>query len=325
MKRQTIKTYSLRTIDWFENKVIDWNCAGTQYSVDGDAKQLQYYHFGFRCDGAISSTSGEYVLMYKKLGTKGLLLRNGKLLREINRTYYQSEEYEFPAAFLDYQGRTYLVHCPVNYCQLDIEDAETGEIITNTVERKPSDVFHSRLEVSPDNKYILSKGWYWHPWDGVELFNVEDCLANPTLLDNGRMPPKVSTEISSASFINQEEILLWANNEEPMDEDSDVPIPPGHLAIWNIRTDTISNAVQVKGVCGNILAIDDKRCWDLMDYPKIISLESGEIIDENQEVFSGKQSSSIIYYPEQTTQIAYNRATKQVAIGHDYTIEILTL
>lgn len=31
MKRTTIKANYIRTIDWFDNKVIDWNSAGTQF------------------------------------------------------------------------------------------------------------------------------------------------------------------------------------------------------------------------------------------------------------------------------------------------------
>ena len=55
MKRTTIKTNYLRTIDWFENSVVDWNSAGTQYFENGETKQLQKYHFGFVCDGSITN------------------------------------------------------------------------------------------------------------------------------------------------------------------------------------------------------------------------------------------------------------------------------
>lgn len=323
MKRHTIETYGLKTIDWFEDRVVDWNSAGTQYSINGQKKQLQKYHFGFVCDSSITSKNGEYVLIYQKLGTKGLLLKNGELLREINRSYYQSSVYEFPAAFLNHKNRTYLVHCPNEYCRLDIEDVETGEIITNDAERKPQDFFHSRLEVSPDNKFILSKGWYWHPWDGIELFNVEECIANHKLLDRGITPPNVGTEINSASFINENKILICSSNEEPMDEEEDEPIPPGHIGIWNIKKNEIENVVKVKGVYGNIFAINDMKCWGLFEYPKIINLENGEIIDEEKEIFSGKQASSIIHHLDKLPKVAYDKKNKQIAIAFKDKIEIL--
>lgn len=231
MKRQTLKAPALRTLDWFEDKLVDWNSAGTQYNWDGSSQKLQKYHFGFVCDGSITSENGEYALIYQKRGTKGLLLKNGEVLREINRSYYQSDVYEFPAAFLNYQDRTYLIHCPNQYCQLDIEDVETGEIFTNIPERNPHDVFHSRLEVSSNNQFILSKGWYWHPFDGVELFEVAKCMENPLLLDEKISLPLDWEEVPSASFLNDEEILLCVFNDDTEDENGNEQKPYKYLAV----------------------------------------------------------------------------------------------
>jgi len=324
MQRKTIKTNYLQTIDWFDNKVVDWNSAGTQYSENGETRQLQKYHFGFECDGSITSKNGEYVLLFQKLGTKGLLLKNGEILREINRSYYQSSVYEFPAAFFTFKNRTYLVHCPIEYCRLDFEDVETGEIITKQSERDPQDFFHSRLEVSNDNKYLLSKGWFWHPFDSIKLFDIEKCISDAKLLDSGISVPNVTSEIGSASFIDNNRILVCASNEEPMDDEKEESIPPGHIAIWNFITNEISRSVKINGVFGNVFAIDDKKCWDLYDYPKIIDLISGEVIDKDEEVFSGKQGSSIIDHLENLPKIAFNKETKQVAIASDNKIDILT-
>jgi len=325
MQRITIDTNNLKTIDWFNNKVVDWNSAGTQYSENGENKQLQKCHFGFECDGSITSENGEYVFIFQKLGTKGLLLKNGELLREVNRSYYQSEIYEFPAAFFTYNGRTYLVHCPIEYCRLDFEDAETGEIITKQSVRNPQDFFHSRLEVSIDNKQLLSKGWFWHPFDSIELFDIEKCISDPKLLDKGKTIPNVTSEICSASFIDHNRILVCASYEEPMDNENEEPVPPGHIAIWNIDSNKIIKAVKVNGEFGNVFSIDDKKCWDLYKYPKIIDLTNGEIIDKLEELSSGHQKSSIIHHLKDLPKITFNKETKQIAIAKGNKIEILTV
>jgi len=57
-----------------KNSAIDWNSAGTRYLKNGETKQLPKPYFGFVCDGSITSEKGEYVLIYTKLRTKGLLL-----------------------------------------------------------------------------------------------------------------------------------------------------------------------------------------------------------------------------------------------------------
>jgi|GEM_PF-543656 len=322
MQRQTIETDYLRTIDWIGNEIVDWNSAGMCYSLDGKKKQLQKYHFGFNCDNSITSKCGNYAFIFKKLGTKGLLLKNGEVLREINRTYYQSESYEFPATFLEYNGKTFLVHCPNSYCQIDFEDVETGEILTNISERKPQDIFHSRLEVSPDNKYILSKGWIWHPMDVIELYDVEEGFKNPISLDSGKNIPNSTTEICSASFINNDKIIL-SSSSESFDEENDI-IPTNHIAIWNFKEDKIERIIKPKAEVRNIFAIDENYCWDLYKYPKIIDLKNGDIKSQIPEIFSGYQCSSIIGFIEKLPKIAYNKKNKKIAISSEDKIEVLS-
>ena len=235
--RKTLKIQShINTIDWFDDEVIDWNSAGTQYLKDGTVNQLKECHFGFKCDRSISSSNGEYAFIYQNLRTKGILLKNGEILREINRSFYQSEMYEFPAVFFDYDGKTYLTHCPNGYNQIDFEEVESGEIVTSVPTRNAEDFFHSRLEVSHDNKYLVSKGWFWHPFDTLKLFDIEKCFKNPLLLDKGTEIPNVTVEIASASFIDKEHLLVCTSN----DIDEDEAIPASHTAVWNVKTNTIT-------------------------------------------------------------------------------------
>lgn len=323
MKRQTIEPAYVRTLDWFNNTVVDWNSAGTAYNLDGTQTQLQKYHFGFVCDGSISSSCGTYVLIYQKLGTKGLLLKNGELFREINRSYYQSSVYEFPAAFWEYKGRTYLIHCPREYCMLDIEDVETGILITNIEARDPGDIFHSRLEISPDNKYLLSKGWVWHPWNVLQSFDLQKCLEQPTLLDKGN-GPEVDGEVFSATFLSHNKVLVFDSVEVDFDRANNTVDVKNKISIWNLETDKIEQSVEPDGPIGNLFPIDQKRCWDLYDYPKMIDLETGAILEEDKTLFSGRQNSSIIHHLDKLPKIAFNKETRQLALTNENCIEVLT-
>lgn len=323
MKRQTIEPAYVRTLDWFNDTVVDWNSAGTAYSLDGTQTQLQKYHFGFVCDGAISSPCGTYALIYQKLGTKGLLLKNGELLREINRSYYQSSAYEFPAAFWEYKGRTYLIHCPREYCMIDIEEVETGILITNIEAREPTDVFHSRLEVSPDNKYLLSKGWVWHPWNIVEYFDLEKCFEQPTLLDKGTRP-EVDGEVFSATFFSPDKVLVLDSDEIDYESNTNTVHVKNTIQIWNLKTNKIEHTVELDGPVGNLFPIDDKRCWDLYSYPKIFDLKTGKILEEDKDLFSGRQNSSIIRHLDNLPRIAFNQKTRQLALTNENCIEVLT-
>ena len=94
---------------------------------------------------------------------QALLLHDGELIRELNRSHQQAGAYDYPIALGALpDGRQILVHCPDAYNVLQIEDAATGERLT-AGPREPRDVFHSRLAISPDGQHLLSAGWYWQP------------------------------------------------------------------------------------------------------------------------------------------------------------------
>lgn len=324
MIRYTIKTNYLKTIDWLDGKIIDWVSAGEEYSLDGQKQQRAKYHYAFNFDGSITSPDGQYSFIYKRLGTKGLLLKNGEILREINRTYYCAESYEYPAAFFVLDDITYLVHCPIEYCQLDFENAETGEIVTNIPGRNPSDIFHSRLSISPNGKYLMVCGWVWHPINRVELFDIAACLKDPLLLDKGSLYPDFGTEINSASFIDNERILIAASDEEPFDDETPPVLPQKHIAVWNFLSNDLSVPVKVNGDFGNLFAINNKQAWDLYNYPKIISIETGEIESKIEDINSGLQNSSIFFDVTKAPQIRFDRQTSQIAVRVDNTtIEVL--
>ncbi len=303
---------------------MDWGCAGTQYALNGEIKQLHKYHFRFKFDGAITSDDGKYAFIYQRLGTKGLLLKEGELLREINRSYYFANAYEYPAAFITIKKITYLIHCPIDYNQLDFENAETGELITNISGRNPSDVFHSRLEISPDNTYLMSRGWFWHPLDVVEIFNIEDCINNPVLLDESTLSPDVgSTEVCTASFISDNKVLIGSSAEIVDNENLDA-LPAKHIVIWDLKTGKISTPVAINTEFGNLFAINEDLAWDLYIYPKIIDLKTGQVVDKDEGFDSGKQNSSIIHHRNNIPQIIYNRQTKQVAVSGENKIDVFT-
>ncbi|MCO5946012.1 hypothetical protein [Mucilaginibacter flavidus] len=323
MNRKTITANYLKTIAWYDNTLIDWANAGKQYVLDDSkAKQLGHDTYGFG-DAAIISADGVYAFIYKRLGTKGLLLKNGELLREINRSYYCADVYEYPAAFVTVLDVTYLIHCPLAYNRLDFENAETGEIVTDTSKRKPEDVFHSRLEVSNDSSFLLSKGWLWHPLDVVNVYNIKDCFAKPKRLDVAITYPDRGVEICTASFINSTQVLIGSSDEVIDEENLDV-LPPKHIAIWDLTKSAFSKPVTVNAEFGNLFAINENLAWDLFKYPKIIDINTGEVIDKMEDIDSGQQKSSIIHHVENYPQIVFNRESKQIAIAGKDKIEVLT-
>jgi hypothetical protein len=283
------------------------------------------YGFGRQFDRAISSPGGEYTLLYHNLGTKGLLLKGANtLIREVNRSYYHADAYEYPAAFFKKGDRTFLVHCPLEYCRLDVEDAETGEIVTMRSDRQPQDFFHSRLEVSPGGCYLISKGWIWHPIDAIARYFIPDCLNNPLLLDaspltgmeEGAENPDSeeddqSFEFSTASFISDELLLMG------------LPGLNTSIGIWDMTSSRIVRRMAIQGQYGHLLAIDEYWAWDLYLHPKLINLQTGAIDWTAEDIDSGRQTSSIIRGMV-LPAVAWDREHGRLAIGGENKVDVLS-
>jgi hypothetical protein len=288
MQRQTIYEAYSSTLNWTGDYLVDWkNGRKVFFPIGHNDRPLITYYLAFSFDSAISSSDGVYSFLYKKLGTKGLLLKNGEILREINRSYYHAHVYEYPAAFAKLKdGRDILIHCPKDYNRLEFEEVETGVLLTDHSDREPGDFFHSRLEVSPDHKTLLSKGWVWHPYDFVEVFDIEECIENPKALDQSRIKPEVCTEISSASFINNELVLIGGSHDaEPFHDDFPDQLQNGQIGIWNLKTNIVSDIITPECTLGgSLIAIDNTFAWELYENPKIINYKTGKIIDEIKEI-----------------------------------------
>ena len=183
-KRTTIlldKRPAPRSLSWEGDVLVDWAGGGARYGLDGSYGPSGVY-FAYRFDRAITSSDARFQVLYETLGTKALVLEHGKILREINRSYYHAGVYEYPIALLLVEGRHLIAHCPNEYNELEIEDVLTGEVLTRR-STKACDFFHSRLQASPDSRFLLSAGWVWHPLDAIQVYSISDALHAPSLLD----------------------------------------------------------------------------------------------------------------------------------------------
>lgn len=188
-------------------------------------------------------------------------------------------------------------------------------------------MFHSRLQLNTHQTQLLSKGWLWHPWDIIQTFDISACFLNPHLLDKAPyLQSNFGTEISDACFLDSERILLLSSAEQPLDDELIPPLPPLHLAIWDLRTQQVQYCVSCKGHYGHLFAISEDFVWDIFEFPKIVHIKTGKIFAQETTIYTGKQASSIIGYLEKSerVQVMQHPSTKQLAILTQDTIELLT-
>jgi len=187
--------------------------------------------------------------------------------------------------------------------------------------RKPADIFHSRLEVSKNNQSLLSKGWVWQPLDVIQIYNIADCFTNPNTLDNLDFElPLPVMELCTASFIDESRLLI-GSTDKVIDSNN---LPSKSFAVWNFTTNIFSTPIVPGFEFGNLFSIDDNFAWDTYKFPKIVNLNTGEIEDADETVYSGEQNSSIIYDLSKQPQIVFNRQRNRLAIKDKDKIVVMT-
>jgi len=304
LSRLVIPATNVASLTWCGDTLVDWIGGIKVFHLDGKSEGPRV-NWAFPFDTVRATPNGRYAVIYQRLGTKAVLLHKGECVRELNRSFYCAHAYEYPMCIWQAtDGRTLIAHCPEKYCRLDIDDAETGARLTNGV-REPSDFFHSRLMVNATGTRLLSAGWVWHPCDGVVYYDVGEALRNPAHLDDIRNAAPGSryvalAEESSACWQTTERVLLGGSSDEdePQDEDiAEVGEPRVHargIAVYDVVARVYTKSVVLAEMPGTMMPLGDKHVISFYRHPKIVSLDSGEVVASWDDLDTGNQSSSIL-------------------------------
>jgi hypothetical protein len=265
-------------------------------------------------------------VIYEKLGTKGLVLSRGEVLREINRSFYHADRYEYPIAiFQTRSGRVLMAHCPEEYCRLELEDIRTGERLTVSRNRKPDDFFHSRLRVSADGRWLLSAGWVWHPWSAVTVFDLEAALQEPAMLDRSAQTPNIEGEVAAAEFLPDNRILVATSDEETLsgEDTEEGAIGPNSLAVFNPATREVTSCAHTDEPVGTLMPVDEASAMGFYGHPKLFSLKTGNVLKRWDGINSGNQTSSIIWSGISVPPIACDIANKRFAVADEAFVSVV--
>lgn len=327
IKHQVIQfSHQPKALNWLGNDLIDWVDGGSVYTEAGEFKTSSR-RYAFKFDAAIQSDNGVYAFIYEKRGTKGVLLKNGEILREINRSYYQADAYEYPIAFLVIDGVDCIVHCPNEYNQIEIEHVESGQKIVDSTNREPADCFHSRFSVSPSNTILLNTGWVWHPYGIIELYSIKEGIKNTVVFDETTAQFPTNGEICAADFLTDDLIVVSATAEESLADEDNTNIAllnPSEIGLYSIRQEKFLKKTKVDFTLGTLVAITEDYAIDLYEYPKLVDLNSGQLIQKFDTINSGKQDSAIIHHIQTIPPIAVDKKKGRMAIANDTQINVLT-
>lgn len=296
LRRLSFGPGCVQSLRWDGATLIDDVSGGRTLDLDGVVTDRKV-NWAFSFDRAVASPSGRFVALYQELGTKAIVTRERRVVRELDRSFYCADVYEYPIClFALRDGREVVAHCPNDYNRLEIDDLETGERLTVRDSHDAADVFHSRLRSAPDGRHLLSAGWVWHPYGVLDSFDVEEAIANPASLDEHRpfTHDAINAEVESACWLNDDLIAIATSAEEPLDEDSPHEIGPDELGVWSIsESQWRCRSKQPSPRLGSMVAFHD-RILGLFEHPKLIDPFTGELLAEWPEIASGRQEGSIV-------------------------------
>jgi len=320
-----IKAENIRSLNWLGDELVDFAGGGRRFSLSG-ASTRPIVNYAYAFNTSIVSVSGTYQIIYTRNQTKGLVLKNGDIIREINRSFYHAGAYEYPITFAQLKnGKEVLVHCPNDYCQLDIEEIESGKSLTNRNVRKPSDIFHSRLSVSPGGKWLMSSGWVWHPVDVVGLYDLERAIEDPRVLDSPQIEPPGDWEISSSAFLNGQFLVIGTSDEYfgDAEDENKIASEANKIALWEIGSSKYKYEVLCGGPVGSIFPLTEQFAVSFYKHPKLWDLVKSELVHEWDHIESGQQTSSIIW-DKIPPPLALDVKNKRFAVANTEEIIIVT-
>jgi len=325
--RIVIPAHSVASICWSGDDLVDWIHGCHHYRLDGFVSRPHNIFYGYRFDATVQSPSGRFAVIYEQLATKALVLENGKLIRELNRSFYQADVYDYPVClFALPDGREVIAHCPEDYNRIDIEELETGRRLTSRTPKEPADFFHSRLRVTDDGCYLASAGWVWHPVDCLALYDIMECLDNPSLLDSVDNTPPYTDEIAGAEFIDSGRMLIWISGE-PVYATADgkvSPANPGEIAVYDLTLKSYTCRAPLEEPAGILMPLNDEFAVGFYQYPKLIHIPTGRVRHRWPDIDSGNIESSISWHLKRVP-IALDGKNRRFAVADDKKITVVNI
>jgi len=218
--------YPVRSLLWSGDTLVDLVGGIRVFNFKGEVGHASI-SWAYKFDSAIFSNDGNYAAVYELLGTKCILLKGRQILREINRSFYHAHDYEYPIAFIALKdGTQALAHCPEYFNKIEIEEVESGRRLTGRDTPPANSMFHSRLAASEDGKYLISAGWVWHPMSQLWIYDLEEVMRDPRVLDSAprdlydkwNLP---GYEVDSAAFSSNERLLFTTFDDWEDEDDAD--------------------------------------------------------------------------------------------------------
>jgi hypothetical protein len=319
--------HHVRSLVWAGDRLVDLVGGGASVCLDGSVARRSV-NWAYNFDRALVSDDAATTVLYTALATKGLVIPpDQRDVREINRSYYHANAYEFPITVGRlFNGADVLIHCPDAYNRLVVETLHDGQRLASATARA-GDMFQSRLRLSPDGRHLLTTGWVWHPLGVMAVYDLVRALSDTTALDKGDLLPwqAIDAEVEAACWLTSDQIVVSTNpEEEPLDGESDGALGPGELGVWSLNQRQWIARSKCGGHTGTLDAIG-QNVLALFEHPRLIDPFTGRLVTDWPGLNTGTQTSSIIRHEQLVPPIAIDAANNRFAVASGHAVNIVQL
>ncbi|MFI9174706.1 hypothetical protein [Streptomyces lincolnensis] len=274
-----------KSLVWQGDELVSAAGGGQASGHDGVAWEEAFAEIFF-FDAGTTSASGRYSALYHERGLEGLLLERGEVVRELVRSDELPMDYDYPLALGALSdGREVVVHCPDKYNVLQIEDAASGERLT-AGEREPQDVFHSRLSLSPDGRYLLSVGWVWHPFGVAMVYDMALALTDPRTLDGDGLVPTTTAlngEVTAGCWLDADRLVLATGTDGGVTDEAE--LPPNRLGVWSMSEGRWLHRSPIADAEPGVLLLPrGDQVVSFRGHPRLLDAVTGRLVAEWPEV-----------------------------------------
>lgn len=314
------------TLAWDGPEVVDVTTGRRGSLVGSLTSSLFFTPYKFDRAVGLRSHGVHWAVAYANRNTKAVLMKNGSIHRELNRSYYCAQSYDFPVTLGTFAGdRVIVVHCPHSFDLLEMEDAETGVVLDSLKSRDME--FHSRLSLSQNGQHLIDAGWFWHPWCGAVVFEIEQGEDGSLRFAKAMPSPSrfsAQDQIDSIAFMENTHLVVSSAPDYSGEEPRPGSLLPKQLGVWSLAARKWESAVELSEPTGMLMPWKE---WvvSFYNHPKLIELATGKIVHQWEKIYSGKQVGPIELGDPPPPPIALDPLNGRFAVGDSKTVTLVSL